>query len=83
MNITKEINGLKKAVEKLKEKLLLLEEKIEERENTFNNRSEKWQESEKGELFNDVSEGLQYKFNEMESKIENIEGCIETLQELF
>ena len=42
-----------------------LEEQVSDREETFENRSEKWQESEKGEVFNELTGRLQEMLDEV------------------
>lgn len=55
-------------LETLQEKI---QEKIEQRECTFDERSEKWKESEKGELF-------QEKTNKLQEVLDNLEFTIES-----
>jgi len=42
-----------------------MEQQISEREETFENRSEKWQESEKGEAYNELTGRLQEMLDEV------------------
>jgi len=66
----------------MRAKLDVLESKIEKREDFFNDKSEKWQESEKGEAYNEETEELQDKFNDIQFEIEQIESSLENLKEL-
>ena len=58
-----------KQLEKLKESI---DNKIEEREITFEERSEKWQESEKGDFYDTKTQELQYVVDSLESTIEEL-----------
>lgn len=82
MKFQNKIDKLEKAVIIFKDVLEVMDFEIEKREDIFNDRSEKWQESEKGEEFNEETERLQDVRNDVESEIETIESCIETLREL-
>ena len=82
MDFQKKIDKLEKAVIIFKEVLDDLDLKIEAREDKFNERSEKWQESEKGDEFNEETERMQDVRNDVESEIETIESAIESLREL-
>lgn len=82
MKLGTEIKSIESAVDKMRAKLNVLESKIEKREEFFLVKSDKWQESEKGEAYNEETEELQEKFNDIEFEIEQIESCIESLKEL-
>ena len=58
MKAHKEIDKIESIVNILKERLEQVEVKIESRDNTFNDRSEKWQQSEKGVKFEEVTSEL-------------------------
>jgi hypothetical protein len=62
-----------KQLESLKEEV---KNKIEEREVTFDDRSEKWQDSENGEFF-------QIKTDELQEVVDNIEMTIESINEFI
>ncbi len=61
-------------LEKIKEKL---GEKIEEREFTFDERSEKWQDSEKGEAFQEKTDELQEVFDNLDMTIDSLNTFLE------
>ena len=50
----------------------LISEELEKREEYFDNKSEKWQESEKGESYQELTDQLQLVYDEIENLI-NIE----------
>lgn len=53
---------------------LYLETLLEERENYFNERTEKWQESEKGDFFYEQNESLETIISDLDSLIMEIEN---------
>ena len=58
-----------KSLERQKEKLRILTKK---REASFNKKSEKWQESEKGALFEVVTNNIDYRADELASFIDGL-----------
>jgi chromosome segregation ATPase len=82
MKLGNEIKSIEGALDKMRAKLNVLETKIENRENFFNDKSEKWQESDKGEAYAEETEELQDKFNDIEFEIDQIESSLEQLKEL-
>jgi uncharacterized protein YukE len=82
MKAHKEIEQIEKILEKLKEKLDTIQTKIDEREETFGNRSDKWQESDKGIAFEEATTELQDLHLDIEDKIETIESALEELREI-
>lgn len=75
LNELKDLNKLEKLLETIEKELKKVESKIEKREDTFIDRSEKWQESEKGELYEDITNELidiQSNIEELRDKIKNI-----------
>ena len=66
---------MKKIILNLEKQLKNLKELIQNREDIFDERSEKWQESEKGEFFQDQT-------LEMESQSDILEGVIDDLKQL-
>lgn len=83
INIKSDIDKIEKIIEKMKEKALNLELKIEARENSFFDKSEKWQESEKGEAYEKKTEEMQELFDSVNDEIETIESAIQELRELI
>lgn len=83
INIKSDIDKIEKIIEKMKEKALNLELKIEARENSFFDKSEKWQESEKGEAYEKKTEEMQELFDGVNDEIETIESAIQELRELI
>lgn len=77
-----EIQKISALCEKMRERLLKLEEIIEKREDYFNDKSEKWQESEVGCNYSEETELLQDNLLELENEIESIEAAVINIQEL-
>lgn len=67
---------MKKIIENLEKQLLKLRENVQNREDYFCDRSDKWQESEKGEDYED-------KTNEIDSKADELDNFIDELKELI
>lgn len=63
-----------KELEKIKERL---EEAVDQRETTFYDRSEKWQESENGEIHQDKTGELESVSSDIEMAIDNLESFLE------
>lgn len=68
------MKNIRKQLESLKSKL---DEKIEEREFTFDERSEKWQDSERGVLFQEKTDELQEVIDNLEMTIESLDAFTE------
>jgi dGTP triphosphohydrolase len=64
---------MKKLLDHLKQTVEMLNEEIEKRETVFDERSEKWQESEKGEKYQEITGYLEELRDDMDYKIETIE----------
>lgn len=79
----KDIEKIAGILDSWKEKLDTLQGRIDSREETFGNRSERWQESEKGMDFEQETERLQDLHLEVETKMEEIAGALEELQDIL
>lgn len=64
---------MKKIIAKLNELQDLLTEEVSKREETFENRTEKWQESEKGEEYQQLTEELDEFRGSVEDIIDRLE----------
>ena len=64
---------MKKILNKMESLWAAMEEEIEKRTNTFDNRSEKWQESEKGEEFQEKTDRMQEMLDELIDWVEEFE----------
>ena len=82
MNLQKEIEKLRSVYDELIKKKYALECKIETRENTFNDRSEKWQESDKGIEYEEKTQELQDTFDNFDVELENLDSLINELNSL-
>jgi chromosome segregation ATPase len=82
MNYTSEIKSLEKTIAALQSKHDALEEKIENRENYFLDRSEKWQESEKGQEHETKTEEMQAELDSVQDVISELEYQRDALQEM-
>ena len=76
-SIAKHISKLEQIKEELEQMKDALESRIEERENIFNDRSEKWQNSENGEDYDNRTQDLQDELLEFTSALEQLEESIE------
>jgi len=77
--------GLKKlneALEELTEWKDSIELAIERRENSFENKSEKWHESEKGEDHQEKTQTMQDLFDELDAELMSLSDIVDTIQEL-
>ena len=81
MNFTKEIKSLKQIIESLQTKQDNLENKIKNREDVFEEKSEKWQESQKGLDFQEVTEMLDDQCSELAGIISDMEMHLGTLND--
>lgn len=79
MNFTKEIKALKQLTESLQAKQDVLENMVAEREETFNDKSEKWQESQKGLDFQEKTKFLDDQCSELAGIISDLEMHLDTL----
>lgn len=79
MNFTKEIKSLKQIIGSLQMKQDNLEDKVKNREGVFEEKSEKWQESQKGLDFQEVTEMLDDQCSELAEIISDMEECLSTL----
>lgn len=73
---------IEKAIESLRDYTTTIEEKIEKREDYLYEKSDKWQESDKGQEYYDKTEEWKNYLEEIESKIDDLENTILELQEL-
>lgn len=64
---------MKKLREELAAILQKIQEKVEERETVFEDRTERWQESEKGEHFQSKTEELEAAASTLESAIDDLD----------
>lgn len=67
---------MKKIISNLEKQLESLREHISNREDTFLDRTERWQESEKGEFYADQT-------SEIEQQADELEAVIDELKELL
>lgn len=67
---------MKTIIENLKHQLEALREITQAREDKFYNRSQKWQESEKGEAFEDTTFNIESQADDLETIIEELENNI-------
>lgn len=80
MNYSKEINAMKNIIGSLELKQNELEEKVSTREDYFNDRSEKWQESQSGLDYQEKTEHIDSVCSELTNMISDIEMHIESLE---
>lgn len=78
----KQINKIQAAIDSLNDYKTTIEQKIEKRENYFDERSDKWQESEKGDEYYEKTEEWNDYLQEIESKIEDLENVIYEIEQL-
>jgi len=71
--ITKHHHTMKNIIIKLKELDILLTTEVSKREETFENRSERWQESEKGEEYQEITDELELFRGSVEDMIDRLE----------
>jgi|GEM_PF-3927510 len=71
------MKSLQKISEALTRELEQLQKRIEHRESIFDNRSETWQEDERGEAFLDRTEELQQCSEDLENAIDQLNDLIE------
>lgn len=69
---SKEMRLLKDAINTLESLLEKVEERVEKRTETFDNRSEKWQESETGEAYQYETDELEDFRNEIENALDYV-----------
>ena len=81
INLNKEIAKIESALESMKAKLDVLQEKIDKREDSFMDKSEKWQESEKGIEFEEKTSLMLDQHCEIESLVDDIENALFSMQE--
>lgn len=62
-------------IDRLEEELQKIRERVADREDIFESRSEKWQESEKGEAY-------QYATEELDSAADTLENLISEIKEI-
>jgi ElaB/YqjD/DUF883 family membrane-anchored ribosome-binding protein len=73
MKATKDLKRFVERLDTLKDQLLdELQDMVDNREQTFDNRTEKWQESENGELHMEVTERIQEMRDDLDSQFDNI-----------
>jgi hypothetical protein len=70
---------MKKSLKKLHEVKERIEEKVEEMTATFDERSEKWQESEKGEMFQERIDNLELLNDSICQTIDDLEDWIDNV----
>lgn len=73
MKTPKTLKKIKDLIEELKSDLSKIEEKKEAKENIFEDRTENWQESEKGEAFREEIQELEDLHSEFETLISDLE----------
>ena len=61
-----------KIIKNLEAQLEALRILVKNREDVFNDRSERWQESEKGEFFNDQTMDIESEADDLDSLIDNL-----------
>lgn len=77
------LKKIKNLIEELKSDLLKIEEKKEAKENIFEDRTENWQESEKGEAFKEEIQELEDLHSEFETFISDLESDLDDIIEKF
>ncbi len=82
MKLHKKINKCLQILADMLEQKDDLFETIEKREEIFNNRSEKWQESEKGIAYEEKTQELSDLHFEIEDRLETIETALHELLEI-
>lgn len=80
MKIKKEVEALKKAHEALQSKGADVEQQIEKREEAFDGKSEKWQDSVAGSEYADKTEAMQDQLDEFSQNLEDLEAIIGELE---
>lgn len=80
MNFTKEIKSLKQIIGSLQMKQDNLEDKVKNREGVFEEKSEKWQESQKGLDHQELTEVLDNQCSELAEIISDMEEYLSTLE---
>lgn len=83
MNIESDLKKMDIIIEKLKKQAEILEFKIEAREDSFSDKSEKCQESERGIAHEEKTREMQDLFDSVSSKIDTIENSIREIRELL
>ena len=76
MNVSKEVAGLRKIYDKLQEKLEKEQRRLEQRDQLYGERSEKWQESEKGLDYEADSSILGTDLENFEQELSNLDDVI-------
>lgn len=77
------LKKIKNLIEELKSDLSKIEEKKEAKENIFEDRTENWQESEKGEAFREEIQELEDLHLEFETFIGDLESDLDDIIEKF
>lgn len=80
MKIKKEVDALKKVHEALQAKGAEVEQQIEKREETFDGKSESWQDSDKGNEYAEVTEAMQDQLEEFTTNLDDLEAIIGELE---
>lgn len=83
MKTPSSLKKVKSLIEKLKSDLLKIEEKKEAKETIFEDRTETWQESEKGEAYKQEIEELEDLHLEFETFINDLESDLDDIIEKF
>ena len=63
---------MKKIIKNLEKQLEELRVLVQKREDKFSDRSEKWQESEKGEIFEDKTQEIEIQADELDALIDGL-----------
>lgn len=80
MNYSKEIKSLKSIIQGLQVKQDEIEEKVSNREDVFNDKTEKWQESQPGLDYQQKTEFMDDQCSELANMISDFEMHLETLE---
>ena len=80
MNYSKEIKSLKSIIQGLQVKQDEIEEKVSNREDVFNDKTEKWQESQSGLDYQEKTEFMDDQCSELANMISDFEMHLETLE---
>jgi len=76
MNVSKEVAGLRKIYDKLQKKFEKEQRRLDQRDQLYGERSEKWQESEKGLDFEADSSILGTDLENFEQELSNLDDVI-------
>jgi hypothetical protein len=77
-----ELEKIKKLCTSMKSKIYKIESKIQKRIEYYDSKSEKWQDSNKGEEYYDFTEHLEYCSELAQEKIQEILDTVEELEDM-